>query len=88
MSVYLSAPDDYIPLSRALVALNSTHTRGTVNIGIVEDSKEEADEFFLVHLEMVDVSSGRVRRADVSLDISLGPVDAKINIQNISGTGL
>ena len=51
----------------------------------MEDSKEEADEFFFTHLEMVDVSIGRVRRADVSVEISLGPIDAKINI---SGTGL
>ena len=54
----------------------------------MEDSKEEADEFFFTHLEMVDVSTGRVRRADVSVDISLGPIDARINIKNISGTGL
>lgn len=68
------------------MVLNSTHTRSTVSIGIVEDSREEADEYFFTHLEMVDVSTGRVRRADVSVDISLGPIDAKINIKNISGT--
>ena len=56
----ITAPDDYTALSDRLLTFNSTITRHTVNIAIVEDEVHETVEDFLASLTFSGVVSASV----------------------------